>query len=110
LTILNLLGPEDGEACLQGLEAAALVNPVVARAVRILKQASGLGTPQAGIDLGFPSVQAMLTTLAQANFITAGARETLAAAGTRLWSRAEVLGGEGTRVRHEEVAKALGRG
>lgn len=106
LGILAILGPVAGEAALQGLEAAAGSNAVIARVLRILKQASGVGNPAAGIDLGSPAVRAMISALS-GTALDAASAAALLAAGSRMWSRAEALWGEGTRIAHEDVAAAM---
>jgi hypothetical protein len=106
LGILDILGPEAGEAALQGLEAAAGGNPVIARVVRILKQASGIGNPGSGIDLGSPATRAMLAALRGTALAEASA-DALLAAGGRPYSLAELTWGAGAVVRADEVSAAL---
>lgn len=109
LTILDLLGPQDGETFLQRLELAAVGNPVVARVLRILKQSSGQGG-DAGVDVGIANVQAMLQGLASSGAVSQSSVDTLVAAGTRLWSRAEVLWGAGTVISEQQVGQARNGG
>jgi len=106
LGILDILGPEAGEAALQGLEAAAGSNPVIARVVRILKQASGIGNPGSGIDLGSPATRAMLAAL-RGTALSKASADALLAAGGRPYSLAELTWGDGVTVRADEVSAAL---
>ncbi|MDB5937255.1 MAG: hypothetical protein JWQ01_4599 [Massilia sp.] len=56
--------PGDGEAALQGFEAAAQSNPLFARVVRWLKPEAG------GVDFGLASTRASLDILRKANALT----------------------------------------
>jgi len=109
LTILDLLGPQDGETFLQRLELAAVSNPVVARVLRIIKQSSGQGG-DAGVDIGNANVQAMLDELARSGAVSRSSVDRLIAAGTREWSRAEVLWGSGTVISEQQVGQARNGG
>lgn len=107
LGIYLVLGPTDGETFLASLEAVAASSPVVKRTLSILKNGSGTGYPNAGLDFGSAMVQAFLTSLAGQGAVTVAARDALIAYGSRPWSRAEVLWGEGVVITADDVSKAL---
>lgn len=102
LGVLDVLGPEAGTAFLAAVEAASPGVPVLAMANRILWMVSG-----GGLDFGDPRLHAQLDGLVAAGIVQAGHAETLKAYGTRPWSRAEVVLGDGARVTDADVARAL---
>ena len=110
LGIMAVLGPTAGDAFLTTLESVAASSTVLSRIVRIVHQSSGIGNPTSGIDLGTAEVQAMLQGLAQqinsAPFTIAV--NALIAAGTRLYSRVEVVTGiSGDFVTSDQIQIAM---
>lgn len=96
LDILFALGPEEGEAFLQTVEAVAQNNPVVARAKKWIEP----GAP--GLNLGDPYVRAMLDQLAP---ILGEARvAAVKALAEKPISRAQKLGLEWITVNHVQSA------
>jgi hypothetical protein len=100
--ILFVLGPSAGDTFLSAIEAASQANSLLARTVRILRDLAGQG-----IDVGDPATQAQLDALALAGVITAESSAAVKAYGTRQWSRAEIVLGEGVHVSDSDVARAL---
>lgn len=64
LSILSILGPDDGNSALSAVESAAVSNPLLARIVRILRTDRGL-------NIGDPVTQAMLDQLQTAGVLQA---------------------------------------
>ena len=100
LGVLDVLGPTEGEAFLQGLEAAAQSNSTLARIVRWLRT-------DYGVDLGNATIQQQLLGLAQAGAVTQQSAQALIAHGSKQISIAEQNGWHGLGVGHVKSAEGL---
>lgn len=94
------LGPTAGAAFLDKLEALAATVPAIKWAMKFLQA-------EAGIDVGEPATQVMLTSLIGVGGITADEVNGVKAMATQPASRAEVLFGAGTQISEADVRAAL---
>jgi hypothetical protein len=85
-TIFSVLGGADGEAFMQGIEAASLQNPVIKRALKWLEP------NQAGVDIGLPLTRDMLDSLVAAGALNAESVAAVQALGVEMVSRAQEMG------------------
>lgn len=94
------LGPAAGAAFLDKLEVLASSVPAIKWAMKFLQT-------EAGIDVGEPATQAMLTSLVGVGGITADDVNGVKAMALQPASRAEVLFGAGVQITEADVRAAL---
>lgn len=94
------LGPSGGAAFLDKLEALAANVPAIKWALKFLQT-------EAGIDIGEPATQLMLTSLIGVGGITADEVNGVKAMALQPASRAEVLFGVGVQITEADVRAAL---
>ena len=94
------LGPAAGAAFLDKLEVLASSVPAIKWAMKFLQT-------EAGIDVGEPATQAMLTSLVGVGGITADEVNGVKAMALQPASRAEVLFGAGVQITEADVRAAL---
>ena len=94
------LGPSAGAAFLDKLEALAANVPAIKWALKFLQT-------EAGIDIGEPATQLMLTSLIGVGGITADEVNGVKAMALQPASRAEVLFGVGVQITEADVRAAL---
>jgi len=94
------LGPAAGAAFMDKLEGLSAGVPAIKWAMKFLQT-------EAGIDVGEPATQLMLTSLIGAGGITAAEIDGIKAMALQPASRAEVLFGAGTQISEADVRAAL---
>ena len=94
------LGPAAGAAFMDKLEVLSAGVPAIKWAMKFLQT-------EAGIDVGEPATQLMLTSLIGAGGITAAEIDGIKAMALQPASRAEVLFGAGTQISEADVRAAL---
>ena len=94
------LGPSAGAAFLDKMESLAANVPAIKWALKFLQT-------EAGIDIGEPATQLMLTSLIGVGGITADEVNGVKALALQPASRAEVLFGAGTQISEADVRAAL---
>lgn len=94
------LGPSAGAAFLDKLDALAANVPAIKWALKFLQT-------EAGIDIGEPATQLMLTSLIGVGGITAAEVNGVKAMALQPASRAEVLFGVGVQITEADVRAAL---
>lgn len=94
------LGPTAGAAFLDKMEALSASVPAIKWAMKFLQT-------EAGIDVGEPATQSMLTSLIGVGGITQPEVDGIKAMALQPASRAEVLFGVGTRIGEADVRAAL---
>lgn len=94
------LGPSAGAAFLDKLEVLASSVPAIKWAMKFLQA-------EAGIDVGEPATQAMLTSLIGVGGITADEIDGIKAMAMQPASRAEVLFGASVQITEADVRAAL---
>ena len=94
------LGPVAGAALLDKLEALAANVPALKWALKFLQT-------EAGIDIGEPATQLMLTSLIGIGGITQAEVDGIKAMALQPASRAEVLFGAGVQISEADVRAAL---
>lgn len=94
------LGPSAGAAFLDKLDALAANVPAIKWALKFLQT-------EAGIDIGEPATQLMLTSLIGVGGITAAEIDGIKAMALQPASRAEVLFGVGVQITEADVRAAL---
>jgi len=94
------LGPTAGAAFLDKLESLSAGVPAIKWAMKFLQT-------EAGIDVGEPATQSMLTSLIGVGGITANEVNGVKAMALQPASRAEVLFGAGTQITEADVRAAL---
>lgn len=94
------LGPSAGAAFLDKMEALAANVPAIKWALKFLQT-------EAGIDIGEPATQLMLTSLIGVGGITADEVNGVKAMALQPASRAEVLFGVGVQITEADVRAAL---
>lgn len=94
------LGPSAGAAFLDKMEALAANVPAIKWALKFLQT-------EAGIDIGEPATQLMLTSLIGVGGITADEVNGVKAMAMQPASRAEVLFGVGVQITEADVRAAL---
>lgn len=94
------LGPAGGAAFLDKLEALAANVPAIKWALKFLQT-------EAGIDIGEPATQLMLTSLIGVGGITADEVNCVKSMALQPASRAEVLFGVGVQITEADVRAAL---
>lgn len=100
--VVAVLGLAAGNAAMAGFEAAAQVDPKMARVVRYLK---GDGAKE-GVDFGRADTHAQLDALVAAGVIQAADAAALKAYGQETKSRAQAVAGWDLQVTTADVTKA----